>query len=440
MAKTSSRLKAGAVPARGEVVADLQRASAGQFERLVAQGKGNNVLGVVDGDAKRIAAPEVPRGTKRLIHNHPRFTDVARGGGFSSDDLAFATDRYRGNFHVLSDEGSVYAMKAGRNAPRTSHGVDKLAARHTEISRAMVESLKANGASPYEARIVARSGAARVLKSEGVIAYREVLRGTEKAAVETHGAAMQKLIAQHMRQPQAGGMAQSIAKVSAVATPVAAAAVATLAYKRARAEGKDEARAALEAAGAGASTAIAPAAIGSGAAALAKSTSIGAKALGVATRALLPLSVVGHAGAYAYAAMQRGEGAGDIAKAAGWGAVNGIIPIDLVREAYSSVRGGSPGPSTSPAQRSVTGAALPKGEGASGYSQPDASAQEFARADAAFRQRWAGIGAGQQQAKAGAKSPSGETRKGWANPATQRAAQEARNVQNFSDWAEKPSG
>lgn len=231
----------------------------------------------------------------------------------------------------------------------------------------------------------------------------------------------QEAIAAAMRQPAAGGVASTVARVSAAATPVAAASVAALAYRRARDEGKGEARAALEAAGAGASTAVAPAVIGAAAAKLAKSSSIGAKALGIASRALLPVSVVGHAGAYALAAIQRGEGAADVAKAAGWGAVNGFIPVDLAMDAYGAVRGNGTGQSN-PTTRSETSAA-----------PPDQKAAEFKAADAAWRAKWG------SKPGAAEKQGQGETRKGWANPATQHAAQAARGVQQFSDWAEPGS-
>lgn len=431
-----SRLQPGAVPARGEIAADFSRANASGFERLVAQGKGGRVLGVVDGETNKVAAPVTPKGTTRLIHNHPRFTDVARGGGFSAEDLAYAVDRYKGNFHVLSDEGSTYSMKAGAKAPQTSFGIDRLAARHESMRADMVGKLKAQGVSAYDARIVARSAAAKVLKGEGVILYREALRGSEKAAVANNAAAMQKLIAEHMRAPGGGGMAQSVMKASAVATPIAAASVAALAYRRARDEGKGEARASLEAAGAGASTAVAPAVIGAAAAKLAKSSSIGAKALGFASRALLPVSVVGHAGAYALAAIQRGEGVADVAKAAGWGAVNGVIPVDLAMDAYHAVRGSptaapAASPQANPVTRSETNTRVP-GERVAGERSAD-----FAAADAAFRAKWGK----KESAETGKdKTGSGETRKGWANPSTQHAAQSARGVQQFSDWAEPGSG
>lgn len=417
-----SQLRKGSKAERGAVRADLERANAGQFERLVAQGRGGQVLSVIDGEKNKVVAPSTPKGTTRLIHNHPRFNDTLRGGGFSSDDLAFATDRYRGNFHVLSDEGSVYAMKAGRNAPKTAYGVDKMSARHGKMVKAMADDLKASGVSPYEARVSARSAAARVLKKEGIINYREVLAGTERDALRNNAAAVERLVAQHMRTPRAGGMAQSLMKASAVATPVAAASVATLAYNHAKAQGKSDARAALEAAGAGGSAAAAPAVIGAAAAKVARSTSIGARALGFATRAFLPLSVLGHAGAYAYAAIQRGDGAGDVAKAAGWGALNGVIPVDLGMEAYNSVRGGkAPSQQTAPAARSTTQSQA-----------PDGSEKQFAAAEAEFRQKWS---AERKKAQEQGKG-SAETRKGWANPSTQHAAQSARGVQNYSDWAE----
>lgn len=224
-----------------------------------------------------------------------------------------------------------------------------------------------------------------------------------------------------MRAPSGGGIATSIARASAVATPLAAGAAATIAYKQAVKAGKSEARAALEAAGAGAATAVAPAAVGATAATIAKATSIGSKALGVATRALLPVSVIGHAGAYALAAIQKGESAAGVAKAAAWGAVNGVIPIDLAREAYGM--SATPSAATSP------------GSGSAGQSRvPAGGDAEFAAADAAFRQKWASAN---KTAAEPAQTGKGEARRGWANPSTQRAAQEARGVEQFSDWAER---
>lgn len=433
LARSRNATPRGVATSPAEVMARLRQANAGGFERLIAQGRNKAVLGTVDsqvlsaadvaGKTNKIATPSIPKGTTRLIHNHPRITDVARGGGFSPDDLAFATDRFKGNFHVLSDEGSLYSMRAGRNAPKTSYGVDKLMTRHHSMTRAMVADLKAKGVVPYEARIAGRSAAARVLAKEGVITYREVLRGSEKAAVATHADAINKMVAQHMVASRSGGIATTITKTAALTTPVAAASVAALAYKAARDAGKSEARATVEAAGAGMATAAMPAAVGAAAAKLGKVHSVGAKVLGVASRALLPASVIGHAGAYAYAAIQRGEGLADVAKAAGWGAVNGVIPVDLAMDAYHATVGRPSAPSADPSRRSSASGQLDAGNEAS-----------FKRADADFRQRWSSAnGADKQPGEKG----KGETRKGWANPSVQRSAQEARGVQNFSDWAEK---
>lgn len=244
-----------------------------------------------------------------------------------------------------------------------------------------------------------------------------------KAVAEPARAAMQRDVARGMRTPATGGMAQSIVKASALTTPIAAASIATLAYKQARDAGKSEARASLEAAGAGASATVAPAAIGAIAAHIGKSSSIGAKALGIASRALMPVSVIGHAGAYAYQAMQRGEGFTGVAKAAGWGAFNGIIPVDLAMDAYKSVRGTGASASADPSAMSKTGVTPPAG----------APQQDFAAADAAFRAKWA---AGKDKAAADKASGTGEAKRGWANPAVQHAAQAGRGVQQFSDWAE----
>lgn len=435
-------LERGAVPAHGDVRAALAQANEGGFERLIAQGQGRRVLGVVDGESNKVVAPDTPKGTTRLIHNHPRFNDVLRGGGFSSEDIAFASDRYRGNFHVMSEQGSIYAMKAGRNAPRTSYGVDKLSARHGQMVKAMAEELKAGGVSPYEARISARSAAARVLKKEGVISYQERLAGSEKAAVANNRAAMDNLIAKHMQAPRTGGMAQSVMRASAIATPIAAASVAAMSYRKAKNEGKSEARATLEAAGAGAATAAIPAAIGAGAAKLARSSSIGARALGIASRAFIPLSVLGHAGAYAYAAIQRGEGIGGVAAATGRGAINGIIPIDLALEAYGYATGKSTPGELKPAPHGGSSAQSDPSRLSGGRAAQVGTERtaQFKAADSAFREKWASKKAIEQrqgQEKASAETGAGDKRKGWANPNVQRSAQEARGVQNFSDWAER---
>lgn len=118
------------------------------------------------------------------------------------------------------------------------------------------------------------------------------------------------------------------------AGPLMVGATAVGAYKSRMAAGGSESEAMGDAIVAGGKTAATGVAIGSlGKAAAAVPALRGAAS--VASRVILPLSIAGHALGYAGASWMRGEGLGDIAKAAGWGAINGIVPIDAMSEAFS---------------------------------------------------------------------------------------------------------
>lgn len=114
--------------------------------------------------------------------------------------------------------------------------------------------------------------------------------------------------------------------------------MAALAYQNRLASGGSTGEAIVDGAVAGGRTAATGAVMG-GLIKGAKAVPALRGAASFASRALLPLSIAGHAAGYAYGAWKRGEGAGGIAMAAGWGAINGVVPIDLVREAVS---GGEP--------------------------------------------------------------------------------------------------
>lgn len=122
------------------------------------------------------------------------------------------------------------------------------------------------------------------------------------------------------------------------AGPVAVGSIAAMAYKNRIDAGGSTGEAALDATVAGGRTAATGLAIGSGIK-IARASAMPAlrSAASFASRAILPASIIGHAAAYGFAAWQRGESGGDIAKAAGWGAVNGVLPIDLAREAIGGM-------------------------------------------------------------------------------------------------------
>ncbi len=114
--------------------------------------------------------------------------------------------------------------------------------------------------------------------------------------------------------------------------PVMVGALAKTAYDNRKASGGTDAEAMGDAAVTGARTAATGLAIGSVARAAAAVPAL-RTAASVAMRSVLPLSIAGHAIGYGAAALARGEGIGGAAKAAAWGAVNGVVPVDIIREA-----------------------------------------------------------------------------------------------------------
>ena len=117
-----------------------------------------------------------------------------------------------------------------------------------------------------------------------------------------------------------------------VAAPLLVGVNAAAAYQSRINDGGSTPEALGDAAIAGGSTAASGVVIG---AAMRGATQMGfTSAAGMAARALPILSVAGHAAGYGYAAWQRGESGTGIAKAAGWGAVNGILPIDATIGAF----------------------------------------------------------------------------------------------------------
>lgn len=129
-----------------------------------------------------------------------------------------------------------------------------------------------------------------------------------------------------------GGAAMAIGAGISIAGTAAAAKVA---HDSAKARGASDASAAAQATLAGAKQAATPVAL---------STMIGAaerygpKALAAAANTVgkvaLPASMAAMAGGYAWDAYKNGADAAGIAKAAGWGAVNGVLPIDVMRQAF----------------------------------------------------------------------------------------------------------
>lgn len=121
---------------------------------------------------------------------------------------------------------------------------------------------------------------------------------------------------------------------SMIASPLLVGANASLAYQGRKAAGGSTLEATGDAVLAGGATAASGMVIGSG---LRTAANWGFKAAAsTAARALVPLSIAGHAGAYGFAAWQRGESGAGIAKAAAWGGINGVLPIDATVSAVKS--------------------------------------------------------------------------------------------------------
>lgn len=140
------------------------------------------------------------------------------------------------------------------------------------------------------------------------------------------------------------------------AGPAAIASVAGLAYADAKRRGGSD----LEAMGAAALEGGKVAALGASVAGMVKSAArlgpAGRIAAQIGSKALLPASVIGHAAAYGLQAYRRGDGIDGIAKAAAWGGVNGVVPVDLVTQAITSFAGKA---KAEPAAAAGAGSSMP---------------------------------------------------------------------------------
>jgi len=123
--------------------------------------------------------------------------------------------------------------------------------------------------------------------------------------------------------------------VAGAASIASVAAAAKIAHRDAKASGASDSMAATKATLAGAQQASTPLVLSS---MIGAAERYGSKAVGAAASTIgkfaLPASMAGHAAAYAWDAHKHGADAAGVAKAAGWGALNGVIPIDLMNKAF----------------------------------------------------------------------------------------------------------
>lgn len=128
------------------------------------------------------------------------------------------------------------------------------------------------------------------------------------------------------------GLTLGIAGAASIASVAAA---AKIAHRDAKAAGASDSMAATKATMAGVQQASTPLVLSS---MIGAAERYGPQALGTAAstfgKLVLPASMAGHAAAYAWDAYKHGADGTGIAKAAGWGAVNGVIPIDLMNKAF----------------------------------------------------------------------------------------------------------
>lgn len=199
-------------------------------------------------------------------------------------------------------------------------------------------------------------------------------------------------------------------KVSTTAAVVATGAHAALAYTTAKNAGKGELASIAEGGIAAATSAALPLAAGGVAGLAVKAGLVSKAALTIAGKAALPLSIAGTAAYYGWRAMQEGKGVSGTAKAAAWGALNGAIPVDLAMQAYGAIKGDKPAP------------------GATAQARQPAPSAEQTQAFTSLNEKF--------QSSGPQPEANGEGKRGYANPKTQRAAQEARGVANFTDWAQ----
>jgi|GEM_PF-6670314 len=209
-----------------------------------------------------------------------------------------------------------------------------------------------------------------------------------------------------------GGMAMGALGIAGATVATGTAGVA--AYQQARAQGDSTTLAIAKGAGAAGATAALPVAFGGAIGMASKAAGVSGKvALHMIGKAAMPLAAVGMAGYYGYRAAQQGKSAGEIAGQAAWGAVNSVVPVDMIRGLYTSGnRAQGADPSAAMANLSPS------------------QAKAFARADTSRSP------AAAPQAQPASQEDGGEKRRGFANPSTQYAAQQGRGVQNYSQWAQ----
>jgi hypothetical protein len=174
------------------------------------------------------------------------------------------------------------------------------------------------------------------------------------------------------------GAVKALGIAGNVAGPTLVAANAALAYNTALKNGKSKTEAVVAATASGAQASATGIAIG----AVAKaggSTGLLSGAAKIALRAAAPVSIAAHAVAYGVDAYRKGGDNLDIAKGVAWGAVNGIVPIDLTTAALKSF--------AESGQAKVPGKDAPSTGPASQQSRLSAPQQaQFLKANAQFQQ------------------------------------------------------
>lgn len=158
-----------------------------------------------------------------------------------------------------------------------------------------------------------------------------------RALGETHIRAQVGDLNAKIKPPLISGstVTKGLGMASNVAGPLAVGANAAMAWSTAKNEGKSDAAAAGAATVAGTKTAGTGMAIGAG---VKVAAGAGLKTVAALGRAALPLSIVGHAIGYGVAEYRRGGDRLDILAAAGRGALNGVVPIDLTTQAMAALR------------------------------------------------------------------------------------------------------
>lgn len=226
-----------------------------------------------------------------------------------------------------------------------------------------------------------------------------------RALGETHIRAQVGDLNAKIKPPLISGstVTKGLGMASNVAGPLAVGANAAMAWSTAKNEGKSDAAAAGAATVAGTKTAATGMAIGAGVKA---ATSAGLKTAALIGRAAVPLSVVGHAIGYGIQAYRNGGDRLDVLAAAGRGAINGIVPIDLTAQALAAMRN----------SKTKTAAAAPAGGDAR---LTAGQAKQYADANASYQAQ------GQQPAAA---PDDGNRKRGTQNETNLKAILAARTA------------